>query len=249
MATALEFIDVSKRFGSITVLSHIDLSIDAGSIVGLIGDNGAGKTTLLRLAARILTANEGTVRVFGETDPIASRRQLGAFLERPGHYDELTVEDNLRFFYSFYGATPRELRAVVAHALEEFGLAQVRAAIPGRLSTGYRQRLAVARAAHPWARLVLLDEPLESLDPIARGQLKQQLLALKRDDRALVVSSHTLTDLAQICDRLLLVADGRVHAFDSFQAIQEAVGPGAPEDLDLLYTQLRRRHAAGKEAH
>lgn len=247
---ALRFDDVSKSFDGRPVLDGLNVSIEPGQIVGLIGDNGAGKTTFLRLAAGILAPTAGRVVVFGAEDPLMIRRRLGASLERPGHYDELTVSENLRFFYSFYAGANEPLDDIVRACLEQFQLAAVGDRAVGRLSTGNRQRLAIARALHPWADLVLLDEPLESLDPIARTQAKQHLLSSKAEGRTLIVSSHTLSDLAQICDRLILIADGRAREFPSFDAIRTMLGvEESAVDLDVLYVQLRQRQIADRGVH
>ena len=248
--TALRFDDVSKSFDGRPVLDGLNVSIEAGQIVGLIGDNGAGKTTFLRLAARILTPTAGRVVVFGAEDPLMIRRRLGASLERPGHYDELTVSENLRFFYSFYADAKAPVDDLVRASLEQFQLASVGDRAVGRLSTGNRQRLAIARALHPWADLVLLDEPLESLDPIARAQAKQHFLASKAEGRTLIISSHTLSDLAQICDRLILIADGHTREFPSFDAIRAMLGADeSAVDLDVLYARMRQRQIADRGVH
>jgi ABC-type multidrug transport system ATPase subunit len=242
----LVFQEVSKAFRGRPVLRHVSFAIGKGELVGLIGDNGAGKTTLLRLAARILVPSGGSIALFGEPDPVPARARLGALLERPGHYDEVTVRDNLHFFYSFYTASASQADAAVAQTLEEFELGAVADQLVGRLSTGYRQRVAIARALHPWAELALLDEPFESLDPVARHHVKQVIRARRERGLSLVISSHTLTDLAHLCERLLLLADTHVRQFDGFAHIAREVGHAGLEDLDALYARLREQAAAAQ---
>jgi ABC-type multidrug transport system ATPase subunit len=235
----LSFRQVSKSFGEVVVLEDVSLDVSSGAIVGLIGDNGAGKTTLLRLAAHILTPTAGRILLLGEEGAVAARRRIGASLERPGHYDELTVFENLKFFYSFYGDSTQGLDDRVAMELDRLRLTPVARRTVGQLSTGYRQRLAIARAFHPWAQLILLDEPLEGLDPIARTHVKERLLLAKAEGKSVVLSSHTLRDIEQLSDSILLVADRAVQRFDNFDAIQEAVGVKGTVDLDVLYSALR----------
>jgi ABC-2 type transport system ATP-binding protein len=236
----LRFSTVSKAFPGRIVLEDVTLAVPPGAIVGVIGENGAGKTTLLRLAAGLLAPTAGEIRLFGQSDLVSARRHLGALLERPGHYDELTVYDNLFFFYSFYAASPAGVRDAVREALERLGLSEIASERAGRLSTGLRQRLALARAAHRSAKLLLLDEPFESLDPIARHQVKGWLQAARHAGTAAVISSHTLHDLSDLCDSLLLVADGRVRAFDSFAAISREAGLADTSNLDALYAAYRQ---------
>jgi ABC-2 type transport system ATP-binding protein len=244
----LRLTDVSKTFRGRAVLDRVTLSLDEGSVVGLIGDNGAGKTTLLRLAAGLLAPSSGEVSLFGHTDVVSARRQLGTLLERPGHYDELTVEENLLFFYDFYGQSPARVKWAVREGLDRSGLSPMASERVGRLSTGMRQRLALARALHPWARLLLLDEPFESLDPVARHQLKERLRDAARDGLTVMISSHTLQDLSDLSDRLLLVADRRLRAFDSFTAMSRELGLTDSSDLDALYAAYRQ-YASHRGVH
>ena len=244
----LRFEDVGKAFGGQWVLRDVSFAIGRGDLVGLIGDNGAGKTTLLRLAALILAPSAGRVMLLGESTPVSARARLGALLERPGHYDEVSVRDNLNYFYSFY-ASRAEAANAVSRAIEEFELADVADQRMGPLSTGYRQRVAIARALHPWAELALLDEPFESLDPVARHQVKQAIRTRRERGLSLVISSHTLTDLAHLCDRLLLLADAHLRQFDGFDHIAREVGSTGVDDLDALYARLREQTAEQARVH
>ena len=176
--------------------------------------------------------------------------RLGALIENPGQYDELTVEQNLQFVYSFYDGTEgsKPDGDAVRDALTEFGLAAVARSAVGKLSSGYRQRLAIARALHPWARLVLLDEPFTSLDPDVRGEIKDLLRRRAAMGALVLFSSHTLSDVERLADEILLLITGCLHRFDSFAAIREHVGATLSEDADVVYTKLKKRLApAGSE--
>lgn len=243
----LVFDDVTKRFGEHEVLTSVRFVLERPGIAGLIGDNGAGKSTLIRLAAGILEPSAGRIRVLNRTpdrnDPDFMGR-VGALIEKPGHYDELTVMDNLRYFYSFYHSFSRRLGErrsmddLVRDQLNRFGLSSVAMQRVGQLSSGYRQRLAIARAMHPWAELLLLDEPFESLDPRARSLVKNVLRECQRAGTSVLFSSHALSDIEQICDQIFLVAHRRVHGFTSFDEIRRRLGGVDSNDLDAVYTQL-----------
>lgn len=242
--TPLSFIAVDKSFDAVRALSAVTVSLTAGRIVGLIGDNGAGKTTFIRLATGILRPSSGEVRLLGRpadrNEPDLMTR-VGALIEAPGHYEELTVAENLQFAFAFYHArSPRGTVAeVVRDQVRAFGLEAVADTRVGRLSSGFRQRLAVARAAHPWADVVVLDEPFVNLDPVVKIGIKQQLRDLKAAGKLVVFSSHTLSDVEQLTDEILLLVEGRLHRFEDFAAIRRLVGKAAEEDPDAVYAALR----------
>src|SRR3989442_7371645 len=146
----LRFADVSKSFGSLAAVARVSFAFGPGRIVGLIGDNGAGKTTTIRLAAGLLQPDSGAVALCGERADRESRSlmfRVGALIEGPGHYDELTVVENLRYFYAFYATrtAPGSLDRVVEDWLRRFGLEEVSDRVVSSVSSGYRQRLAGAR--------------------------------------------------------------------------------------------------------
>jgi len=247
----LTFVGVNKSFGAVTALRDVDFQLGAARIVGLIGDNGAGKTTLIRLAAGILSPSSGQVFTLGRPatrdDPWLMTR-VGAVIKNPGHYEELTVEENLRFVYSFYDRTGGSAIAneIVCTALTKFGLANVARSPVGRLSSGYRQRLTIARALHPCAHVILLDEPFLSLDPDVRGEVKDLLRKRASDGDLVVFSSHTLVDVERLADEILLLMTGRLRRFQSFAEIRHQVGAGSDEDTDIVYTKLKTRLATSR---
>lgn len=247
----LEMTDVSWSYGDLLVLEEVSLKLDRGTVVGLIGDNGAGKTTLMRVAAGLLCPQAGGVRVFG-TDPSRQRKEtlhrVGGLMETPGHYDELSVRENLAHWYGFYpspggGSTADE----VEDALERFGLAGQADRPAGSLSMGYRRKLGVARAVHPNAELVLLDEPLESLDPRARNDLKDQVRGLGAWGRTVFLSSHNLADIDALCQTIWVIASRRVHRFNGFDEVRSLMGMGSVRDLDALYERLAVRLEVERE--
>jgi ABC-2 type transport system ATP-binding protein len=237
--------DVSWSYGGLLVLEKVSIKLDAGTVVGLIGDNGAGKTTLMRVAAGILGPQAGRVRVFG-FDPNRERKEtllrVGGMMETPGHYDELSVRANLAHWYGFYqsprvGSTADE----VEEALSRFGLAGQADQRAGSLSEGFRRRLGVARAVHPKADLVLLDEPLEGLDPRARNDLKDQIRRLGASGRTVFLSSHHLADIDALCQTVWVIASRRVHRFSGFDEVRSLVGSESAQDLDAVYARLAAR--------
>ncbi|MEP6619146.1 MAG: ABC transporter ATP-binding protein [bacterium] len=238
--TALIFTSVSKQFKARSILSSVSIQIAAGSVVGLIGDNGAGKTTLLRLAAGVMRPTTGTVRAFGQ-DPYRDRRKtgrrIGAILEKPGHYDECSVRRTLTFWYGFYG-DDGATSAAVDSALDLHGLRDVANEPVGQLSLGYRHRVALARAVHPAAELVLLDEPFDGLDPRARTDFKGVLRTNGASKRTVVFSSHNLGDVEELCDYVLLLQDGCVERLDNVNALRARATVDKHASLDEVYANV-----------
>lgn len=245
----IRFMEVAKRFGPRTVFDEITFSLAGPGIVGLIGDNGAGKTTLLRLILGLYRPTSGDVFVFdrpANRDDSAVMRRIGALVEKPGHYDELSVWDNLDFFYSFYCSSSSAAPGLVQETLRRFDLTEVAAEPAGRLSSGYRQRLALARAVHPWAEIVVLDEPFESLDPRSRSSVKTALRETRAAGKLVLFSSHGLADIQQLCDEILLLAGGRLFRFRDFEDVRAHVGgEDGGGDLDSLYARLAENLSPG----
>jgi ABC-type multidrug transport system ATPase subunit len=233
----LEFGCVAMQFGECLVFSNVSFQLATGEIAGLIGNNGAGKTTLLRLAAGMHRPSAGLIRRFGHSAERDWKRRIGALIEKPGHYDELTVHENLEFSYAFYVRDRRARSEAIQERLCLFGLEHVSRERVGRLSAGYRQRLSLARAFHPGASLVLLDEPFDGLDPTIRTEMKDTLHTLRGQGSTILMSTHGLSGIDGVCDRILVLANHRIHQFTGFAGIRRYVEqPGG--DLDAVYTAL-----------
>ncbi len=209
MRDVLAFDQVSRRFPGGAGVTDLTFAIAPGEIVALIGLNGAGKTTLMRLALGMLRPEQGEVRLFGSplaALPAAAWAQVGALIEVPLAYPELTVRDNLLIGCRLHGSDPRR----VEEALQAWQLAPLAERRFRRLSLGNRQRTGLAVALQHDPRLIVLDEPSNSLDPASVILLREQLLRRAADGAAVLVSSHHLDEVARIADRVLLMNAGRV---------------------------------------
>jgi ABC-2 type transport system ATP-binding protein len=217
MTTALEATGLGKRYGRRWALSDCTLSVPAGRVVGLVGPNGAGKTTLLNLAVGLLAASAGTIEVLGGK-PAASVEQLGRVgfvAQETPIYDTLSVADHLRL-----GAwlNPGWDAGMAEGRVERLGLDPRQRA--GKLSGGQRAQLALTLALAKRPELLILDEPVASLDPLARREFLQHLMeAVAEHELSVVLSSHLVADLERVCDYLVVLVASRVRLAGDVEAL------------------------------
>ncbi len=205
----IELLDVTKLYGDLRAVDGLSFRVDRGEVVGLIGPNGAGKTTTLRCVAGIQRPSSGTVRIDGHDivqDPIEAKRRLAFIPDEPQLFDYLTVTEHLRLIARLYGVGDE---AAIAALLEQMELTGKQSALPGELSRGMRQKLALACALLHRPAALLFDEPLTGLDPLGIRRVKQTILACARDGAAVVVSSHLLHLVEEICGRIVIISKGR----------------------------------------
>jgi ABC-2 type transport system ATP-binding protein len=242
MTAAVDVHGLVKRYGPRIVVDHVDLTIASGRICGFLGPNGSGKTTTLRMISGLIDPDGGGGTCLG-LDLIRDRdeikRQVGYMTQRFGLYDDLTIRENLDFVARLHGL---DVRPVVAAALQRLGLASRADQLAGRLSGGWKQRLALAAAVLHRPRLLLLDEPTAGVDPKARRVFWDEIHAYAADGVTVLVSTHYM-DEAERCHEIAYIAYGRllargtaaeVIAASGLKALV-ATGPGA----DRLAPQLR----------
>jgi ABC-2 type transport system ATP-binding protein len=201
---------LTKLYGEFTAVNELSFSLPPGQVLGLVGPNGAGKTTTLRCLAGIIPPTRGVVRVGGQDivrDPIAAKKQLAFFTDEPRLFDYLTVWQHLNFVARIYSVPDYE--GLGARLLEELEIANKKNSLPGELSRGMKQKLAIACGLLHSPRVIYFDEPLTGLDPIGIRRMKDSILKRARDGAAIIISSHLLHLVEEICSRILILKDGR----------------------------------------
>jgi len=201
---------LTRRFGSLTAVDQVTLEVDRGEVFGLVGPNGAGKTTLIRLLSGIYTPSDGSATVLGfdiAVDRRRIRQHIGYQSQAFSLYGELTVDENLHFYAEIYGGIDHGRIDDVCGAVGLDGAD--RGQRSSELSTGIRQRAALAAAILHRPQLVFLDEPTSGVDPAGRRDLWAFIRTLAREGTTFVVSTHVMSE-AERCDRLALMSDGRV---------------------------------------
>ena len=202
---------VSKLFGSFAALRQVSVDLEPGRCYVLIGENGAGKSTLLRILAGLLRPSFGTVTLFGSLDPHDARARIGYMSHAPMLYDELTAQENLRYFAKLY---PGRNCLTAAEALRQVGLDPDLARPFGQYSQGMRQRTSLARVLLPVPELLLLDEPFSNMDVESVSQMVKLLAGFRQSNRTIVLTTHQREHAAPIADWVLALRAGRVASFE-----------------------------------
>ncbi len=228
---------VYKRYRSVHVLEDFTLEIPQEAIFGLIGPNGAGKTTLLRILGALLPPTSGKVW-FGEEEvtqsPTQIQRKVGYMPDFFGVYSDLTSEEYLEFYAGIHGISQRRSPRIVSDLLELVDLATKRDALVETLSRGMQQRLCLARALIHDPDVLLLDEPASGLDPRARVEFRALLRTLQSMGKTIVISSHILLELAEICSDIAIIRAGQLVMAGTVEQVTQSLGGGNQIEIHVL---------------
>lgn len=212
---AIETRGLTRRYGKLTAVDDLNLKIPNGALFGLIGPNGAGKTTTIRMLAGLLEPSSGEILLNGQVanhDWRELHRRIGYMPDFFGVYEDMLVWEYLDFFARCYGMNAARSQQVIEELLELVDLAEKRDAYVQSLSRGMRQRLCLAHALVHDPQVLLLDEPASGLDPRARVEMRELLRELGAMGKSIVVSSHILSELAELCDSIGIIEKGRLVA-------------------------------------
>jgi len=215
---------LSRMYGSLAALSNLDLTVNKGDLFGFIGSNGAGKTTTLRILATFLTPSSGRALIFGKDvvqEADAVRHIIGYMPDFFGVYKDMEVTEYLDFFGACYKIPSAKRERTVLDVLELVGLSEKKGALIGALSRGMQQRLGLARVLIHDPQLLLLDEPASGLDPRARIEMMAILQELQRMGKTIIISSHILSELQTLCNRVCIIEKGRLIYSGPVQGVRD----------------------------
>ncbi|GIN70700.1 ABC transporter [Bacillus sp. J14TS2] len=219
----IETINLTKKYGSFTALNELNLKIEKGTVFGFVGHNGAGKSTTFSILATLLAPTSGAAYVNGydvTTEPKKVRNHIGYMPDFFGVYDQFKTVEYLDFYGASYGISAAERRLLIPQLLELVNLSNKGDVYVDVLSRGMKQRLCLARSLIHDPEVLILDEPASGLDPRARIEMREVLKELKNMGKTILISSHILPELAQMCDELGVITNGELVASGSVASIQ-----------------------------
>lgn len=243
----IRFSNVNKRFGSVQACSNISLHAPNGQITGVLGPNGAGKTTALRCLLGLVQADSGSVEVDEFTvadDPIAARSRLGVLPDQFGLYVRLTAREHLAYFGRLHGLSGSDLDAAIDSVAQRIGMVELLQRRVQGFSQGERMKVALGRALLHNPRNLVLDEPTRGLDVMAARNLRDLLDKERETGRCIVFSSHVMAEVAALCDRVVIIAQGRVTAEGSPAELCQEAGEPELEDAFVKLIGTTRGLAA-----
>ena len=242
---AIDVHGMTKRFGELTAVNHVDLQVRAGEICGFLGPNGSGKTTFIRMLCGLLRADDGSGTCLGFdviTESETIKRQVGYMTQRFSFWEDLTISENLDFVAHMYSIKNR--REAVGESLERLGLADRRNQLAGELSGGWKQRLALAACMIHQPKLLLLDEPTAGVDPKARREFWEEIHQLAGQGLTFLIATHYM-DEAERCHRLAFILNGNLLSHGTVAEVVDQVHlttwSASGPDLLSLAEKLRGR--------
>ncbi len=226
---AVQTTGLTRLYGAMTALDHLDLTVNRGDLFGFIGSNGAGKTTTLRILATFLAPSSGQALILGHDvvrDADAVRHVIGYMPDFFGVYKDMEVTEYLDFFGACYKIPTAQREKTVTDVLELVGLSEKSGALIGALSRGMQQRLGLARVLIHDPKLLLLDEPASGLDPRARIEMMAILQELQRMGKTIIISSHILSELETLCNRVAIIERGKLIYTGPVQGVRDQMSTG-----------------------
>jgi len=219
----IKLVNVTKKFRNITAVNNVTFSVNKGDIFGYLGPNGAGKTTTIRLLVGLLMPNKGDIFIkdhrVNKKNLKDIKKEVGFLFENPGIYEQLTVYDNLDYFGQIYGITKKKRRYRIDRLLELFTLQDRKNSICYTLSKGMRHKLAIARSLIHDPSILIYDEPFSGIDPETQETIRNVIFDLAKKDKTIILTSHHLYKIQQICRRIAVIVRGRLKECDTTENI------------------------------
>lgn len=235
----LEVLNLSKKYKNLQAVNKINFSVASGEIVGLLGENGAGKTTTLRMLATMVKPTEGTAKInnydiIEESSKV--RGEIGIlFGGEVGLYDRLTTAENIRYFAQLNGMTKEEAEKSINELSDILGMKEFINRRVGKFSRGMKQKVAIARSIVHKPSVMLFDEPSTGLDVTASRMVQDFILQCKKDNKAIIFSSHSMSEVERLCDRILIIHKGRIIEEGTIAKLKEKY---RSNDMEKIFMDL-----------
>jgi sodium transport system ATP-binding protein len=238
---------LQKRFGEVVAVRGVHLTAKDGTVTGLLGPNGAGKTTTLRMLSGLMRPDAGTIRVDDVdvvADPVGAQRVMGQLPDSRGLYPRLTAREHIEYFAELHGLSRGATKERAARLLRRLGLEAIADRRVAGFSQGERTKVALARALVHQPRNVILDEPTNGLDVMSTRAMRDVIRGLRDDGCCVVFSSHIMQEVSALCDRIVVIADGRVVADGTPDDLRAQTDRDNLEDAFVLLAGLEHHHGA-----
>jgi ABC-2 type transport system ATP-binding protein len=236
----IEVQNLTKRYRDRTAIERLTFRVNEGEILGFLGPNGAGKSTTMKILTGFLPPSEGSARVAGFDvfeHPLEVKRRIGYLPETPPLYPEMTVQGYLRFVASLKQVPGRGLKAEVERVAGLTGLTDVMGRVLQNLSKGYKQRAGIAQALLGAPPVLILDEPTEGLDPAQRSELRALIKGLA-GKHTVLLSTHILPEVAMTCEKVLIIHQGKIAAYEELQKLATVHGQPEGASLEEIFIKL-----------
>src|SRR6516162_6443640 len=243
---AVETKGLTKKYGSLLALDRLTMTVQRGQIMGFVGPNGAGKTTTIKILVGLARPTAGWARVAGAdcvTEARKIKRLVGFMPDTFGSYDNMRVGEYLDFFGAAFGIPRRQRAKRIGEVLETTAATTFRDLYVEALSHGVKQRVAIARTLLHDPEVLILDEPANGLDPLARIEMRELMLNLAQRGKTLLVTSHVLPELARVCHRVAIITRGRLRAFGTLEEITRQLNQLRPMEILLAHAEQVDRAA------
>ncbi len=227
--------------GEVRAVDGVDFACRAGEIFGLLGANGAGKTTTLRMISTVLAPTSGSVEVMGHDvtrEAEAARRSLGFYSATTALYPRLTARETLEFFARINGVPAHDVEARVGTLIERFGLGEYADTRVDKLSTGMKQKVSIARTVAHDPPVLVFDEPTVGLDVLNALEMQKVIAEFRDEGKAVIFSTHIMSEAERLCDRIAIIHRGRIHACDTLAGLRQATGKHYLEEIFVHHVEL-----------
>ncbi|WP_044900652.1 ATP-binding cassette domain-containing protein [Myxococcus stipitatus] len=236
----IEVQHLTKRYRDRVAIDNLTFSVEEGEILGFLGPNGAGKSTTMKILTGFIPPSEGVARVGGfdvSQHPLEAKRHIGYLPETPPLYPEMTVRGYLRFVAALKRLPPRGLRDEVERVAALTGVTHVAERLLQNLSKGYKQRVGIAQALLGSPPVIILDEPTEGLDPTQRAEVRALIKGLA-GKHTVILSTHILPEVTMTCEKVLILNQGRIAAYDDLRKLAGTQGTAESASLEEVFIKL-----------